>query len=468
MPQSDSQAITDGGPVWAAKAFLLSLLVPIYLPIGNLLLMPHRIVLLVLFVPFFLRLFIRGRAGPVLVADWLLFCSALWAALALFVNHGATSMAIEGAGIHMIEFFGAYLIARVAIRNGEDFRRVVRMLFLIVAFLLPFAAAESITKRPVMLDLLPFSSVGVTDMGFRWGMRRAQTIFAHPILFGAFVSAGLGVFWYALRPRGLRFIAAPLAAVATVFSLSTGALIAIVVQVIFISWETILRTLRARWRLFAALSVAAYIFIDLLSNRTPFHVLVTYGTFSTGSAYNRIHIWNYGTDNVADNPIFGLGFNDWIRPPWMSPSVDNFWLLLTMRYGIPMFIMAAVALIIILRRVSRAELMNSDDRLARAGYLVSFGGLAIAGGTVHYWHAMMAFALFMFGSGVWAATGGGRREEDTATSEPEPLPVSRYTRQTMRDRPIGRAPRPVSVSHETPVSPYRREPTGRSEPRRAP
>ena len=437
--QMHAADIAKGGPVWAAQAFLLSLLIPFYLPVGPLLLMPHRIVLIVLFIPFFLKLFVSRTAGPVLAADWLLFLSTLWAAVAMLANH-PLGVVVEPIGIHIVEFFGAYLVARVAIRSSADFRRMAKTFFLIVLFLLPFAAAESLTRRPILLDLLPGNSVRVTDGGIRMGMRRAQTIFAHPILFGVFVSTGLGIFWYALRPRGLRFIGAPAAIMATIFSLSTGALISLVVQSLFIGWEMALRTLRARWRLFAAFSFIGYILIDLLSNRSPFHVLVTYGTFYTGSAYNRIRIWEHGTENVWNNPLFGLGLNDWERPSWMSSSVDNFWLLIAMRYGFPAIIMVVIALVLILRRVARKDLSDEGDALARAGYLVAFGGLCIAGGTVHYWHAMMAFVMFIFGTGLWCCTGGVQKRPDentNSTESPSPKRRSKYSRQPDVGGPVG-------------------------------
>ncbi|MEM9969471.1 MAG: O-antigen ligase family protein [Pseudomonadota bacterium] len=439
-------------PVWVAQLFLLSLAMPFQIPVGPLLLMPHRIVLLVFFIPFFFKLFVMRRAGPILAADWFIMASAIWAAFALFANHPPMTM-IEASGIHFLEVFGAYLLARVTLRSEADFRRMVRTFFVMVLFLLPFAAVESVTKRPLLLNLLP-SSMSPVYMGERFGLRRAQTAFAHPILYGVFVSTSLGLFWYALKPRGIRFIAAPMSVLATIFSLSAGALASIVVQLIIIGWETVTRFLRARWRIFALGTVAFYFLIDMLSNRTPFHVIITYLTFSSNTGYTRIHIWNFGMDNVWANPIFGLGFNDWSRPSWLGDSIDNFWLVLMIRYGLPGFVMLVIALVLIIRRVSRADLTDPDDILARAGYLTVFGGIVIAGGTVHYWHAMMAFAFFIFGSGVWAGTGGGQRPDDQDQDETEPpTQVSRYTRQTKRGVPIGTGgrPRPAMQGRQRPA-----------------
>ncbi len=418
-----------------AQAFLLSLMVPFNISVGAILLTPHRLVLLVLFVPLFANLYVFRRVGPVLLADWLFLAFVLWTGVAFAVNHPIGEI-IEPFGIHTVEFMGGYMLARVAIRSSADFMRVVWTLFILVAALLPFALIESISGRPVLLEIIPGTTVKPIYADARLGLRRAQTIFVHPILFGVFVSSGLGLFWYALRPQSLKFIGAPLAVAATFVSLSAGALLSVVAQSIFIGWETLLRTLRRRWRLFFVLSVAGYVTIDLLSNRTPFHVLVTYGTFYQSSAYGRITIWNYGIENVWANPVFGLGLRDWARPAWLPDSVDNFWLLNAMRYGLPGIALFIAALIVMIRQVALAALTTPDDRRARAAYLVVFGGITIAGGTVHYWHAMLAFVMLLYGSGLWTVSGGavtGGNAAEPTTEERR----SRYTRQLKPGMPIG-------------------------------
>jgi hypothetical protein len=67
--------------------------------------------------------------------------------------------------------------------------------------------------------------------------------------------------------------------------------------------------------------------VDLLSNRTPFHVFVTYLTFSVETGYARIMIWNWGIAEVMRHPVFGIGLAEWERPLWKSGSMDNFWLV---------------------------------------------------------------------------------------------------------------------------------------------
>lgn len=418
-------------PTYMATVFLLALIVPIVIPVGPVLLMPHRVVLLIFFFPCLMRLF-SGRAGPIIATDWLFAGSTIWACIALMVNHGIGRV-IEPIGIYIIEFFGAYLLARTTIRSTADFHQVVRTIFCISLFLLPFAAFESIYKRAILLEMIP-NSISIVSAPYRMGMRRAQVLFTHPIHFGIFSSIGMGLFWYCIGRPGMRAISTPLVIASTIFSLSSGALICMVSQMLFIAWEYVTKAIKARWRFFAALFATFFIITEVGTNRGPWVLLVDYASFSTGSAYNRILIWQYGIQNVQDNPIFGLGFREWVRAPWMSTSADNFWLLLTMFYGIPAITMMLSAMFILFRRVARMSFTNAKDKAAQAAFLTAFGGIFIGGATVHYWTAMMAFVLFFFGSGVWMISGGGA----TSSSEEVPTPDQKQRPSRSVGKSMGR------------------------------
>lgn len=426
-----TQVIPANKFFWLAPIFIFSLLLPIQFHVGPLLLTPFRLVLLVSFVPA-LVLLAMGRAGRFLAIDGLVMFSTLWVLLAFAVNHPIGTV-FEAMGIYVVEFLGAYLLGRVAIRSGADFVRFARSLFLAVLFLMPFAILESVTHRPWLIDLIP-GGTGASGANARFGLRRAQTAFVHPILFGAFASSALGLAWFTLKPAATAPLRAAIVIVTTVCSLSTGALIALVSQIGFIGYETILRVVKSRWKIFAVGVVIMYIVIDLLSNRSPFHVLVDYASFSTGSAYNRILIWDWGTKSVAANPFFGIGLNDWARPSWMSSSVDNYWLLIAMRYGLPAAFAYMAAVIILIRQSARAVMSDDQDRGCRAGFLVSLGGIAIAGGTVHYWLSIGAFVPFFIGAGVWMAEGSNILKFRSAPDGPD-QPLHARSPETGRSRP---------------------------------
>ena len=434
---------------------MISLLIPMLIPVGPILLTPHRVFLLLVSVPLALRL-LTGQAGPLVLPDYLMIFSTVWASLALAVSEGtgvaAGSNPIEAIGIHWIEFLGAYLVGRVAVRSAAGFASFVKAYFLLILILLPFAAIEALTFRPLFLDLFP-NSISPNAMTARWGMRRAQVAFSHPILFGVFTSTAFGLFWYVLRPNIVRATGVMAAIAATVFSLSSGALISLTMQSMFIAWEFVTQRISWRWRLFLGLFALFYVAIDLLSNRTPFHVLATYAAFNTGSGYARILIWQWGVENVAKNPIFGLGLDvaNWERPYWKSSSADNFWLVIAMQFGLPTVIAFATAVLLILRGAARATLSDPLARRCQAGFLTTLGGLVIAGGTVHYWHSIMAFSMFFFGAGVWLYTTQAEGasepaqppepEDSPEADEPAPSETTRYTRFTPQRRTP--SPRPT-------------------------
>jgi hypothetical protein len=444
-----------GGMPLAVILFLVSLLIPMIVYLGPIRLLPHRIFLLIAFVPLLMRL-LNGRAGRMILPDYLIAGSAAWAALAIIASQPGPS-AIEPIGIHFVEFFGAYLVGRVAIRSADEFRRFVRTLFGLIVLLIPFAALESFMHRAFLLQFIPFSHGSVDAGGPRWGLRRAQTVFAHPILYGTFVSAGLGLCWYALRPAaGLakRVGIAATVFAATFFSLSSGAIVSFVVQTASIGWDILFRnTFRNHWKIFLLCIAATYIFLDIASNRSPFHLLVDYATFSSSTAYYRILIWRWGVDNIFANPIFGLGLNisDWDRAFWMGGSIDNFWLMITMQYGVPALLMMAGAITLIMYRMGKMRLSDPIDRACRTGYLVSLSGMIVAGGTVHYWQTMLAFFMFLVGSGVWMITDGAREAQEVPAGE----------RRARRKRPTHPA-KPSSVS------PAKPNPGNRTQPRSRP
>ena len=90
-------------------------------------------------------------------------------------------------------------------------------------------------------------------------------------------------------------------------SLSSGPLLSIILQLGVNAWNHILRNTQQRWWGFVGLFVLAYIMIDLLSNRTPTKVFMSYATFSAHTAYWRGLIFEYGMQNVWAHPLFGIG-----------------------------------------------------------------------------------------------------------------------------------------------------------------
>jgi hypothetical protein len=163
-----------------------------------------------------------------------------------------------------------------------------------------------------------------------------------------------------------------------------------------------MKSVRSRWYIFVGLAVLGYVVVDLISNRTPFHVVISYLAFNSATAYNRILIWIYGSASIWANPLFGIGLTgSWSRPSWMSDSMDMFWIVPAVRHGVVVWI-AYLALFFsaFIGVVYRSGL---SDRVQwyRMGYTCSMAGLFAVGWTVHFWDALLVLFMFLLASGIW-------------------------------------------------------------------
>lgn len=387
--------------------YLLCIALPVWFNIGPLSMSLLRLFLLVMIVPLTVRL-LMGRYGPVLFTDAMFLLHVTWMAVALAVNNPA--QAIQQTGSVGIEFIGGYVLARACIRSREQFVGLCRALGIFVICTLPFAMYEAWTGRQLIFEAIRaipgLDSFARIRPDPRLGLQRVQVIFAHAIQYGLFCSVTFSLTFVALKgtigtPR--RYLFSGLVTFGCFLSLSSGALLAILLQFGLIIWNWALGSLRHRWLLLLALLGAGYIVIDLLSNRTPLAVFMSYATFSAQNAFYRAAIFEWGMVNVWSSPVFGLGLNDWIRPAWMElGSVDNFWLVMAMRYGIPGLLFLAVGYGAAIFRIMLRDFAD-DPALGqvRLAWVLTFLGLTFTLSTVHIWSNSYSFTFFMFGAGMW-------------------------------------------------------------------
>ena len=116
---------------------------------------------------------------------------------------------------------------------------------------------------------------------------------------------------------------------------------------------------------------------------------------------NRILIFEYGTAEVARHPIFGIGLGEWERPPWMSDSMDNFWLATAVRYGLPALLFLLALLFGLVWSVGQRKNLPPDWKRARHAWAFTLFGITVAAATVHLWNALFVLFFFLLGSGAW-------------------------------------------------------------------
>lgn len=374
-------------------------------------LFPCRLFLLIMFVPAAIAL---GRSPTVRLQsfDWIVLLFAAWTVLSLIVNNGF-ERGLKFGGSLAYETLGGYLIARAYVRDIEQMRKILTVYLLLIAALGLMAIPESVFGIKVFRYLDIFTAEAqphmmAVDGEMRLGLHRAAVSFDHPILYGVFCGACLGFAWYMYMDTWKRWLPIAIIVFATFFSLSSVALLACILAIALIAWEWITRPVQYRTAITLSFCAIIYVVAQALTNRNVYEIILPLIILDPWSAHYRLLIWDYVTANLVENPIFGLGLNDWVRPKWMTPSVDCYWLVVALMGGFPALAMLAAAIILLLRRVHQqhASAESRERRMARLGWTVMMLVLAFQAFTVHYWGAMNSFFFFVLGFGAWMTDSG--------------------------------------------------------------
>ena len=383
------------------SVFVFTLALPFFFYVGPTRMSPYRLILVATFIPC-LAAWLSGGLGKVRLADILMLLAAAWGAVVLIGLHGVDK-ALQTAGIFVIETFGSFLFARTYIRDYAAFQNMVRALALTIIIILPFALFENVFGSPILIELFGeiFPVYPVMGSELRLGLRRAQATFEHSILFGVVCSSAFALSYYVGGNAMRRLWRSGLVAMTVFSSLSSGPLLSLVVQGLLIAWDKLTARLARRWGILAAIVVGAFFAVDMISNRSPFTVFISYLTFNADTSYMRVHIWNYGTELVMRHPILGLGLTEWEHPDWMADSIDNFWLVAAVRYGIPGFLFIAGSFLAVCFGLGRLRNISFEAAQCRKGLVITICGLMLVLCTVHVWDAPYVLILFLLGSGMW-------------------------------------------------------------------
>lgn len=389
---------------WPLLVFLPSLIIPWIISIGPLRLTMYRFVLLGLFITVVIK-WAKEQATRSLLADvaFLAFCA--WCILSMLVIHG-TSIALQTGGILFIETMVPYLMGRCYVRNADDYYRALRLLLFIVVLLLPFALLEVTTGAKPLIKLFGavFPAVEITMMQPRMGLWRTQGPFEHSILFGA-VCGSIVAGVYLVVGRGRSFLSRCIMTGAVVLTglcaLSSAPIAGMIVQLFLIGWNSLLKAVKARWLILTAIALAMTATIALGSNQGVIRWYISHFTFDGQTGWFRLLIWELGTESVRNYPLFGIGFNEWARPSWMPGSIDNFWLLLAVRHGLPAPLLFFLPFACLYGAAVRRGGLDEAATACKLAYLICLTSFFFVSWTVHFLNAPYVLYMFILGSGAW-------------------------------------------------------------------
>lgn len=367
---------------------------------------PHRLALLIL-VPIALWHLLSQRRLAFRTYDGLFVLFNAWT-VAVFMMHQGAQEGIVYGGSLALDGLGAYLVARVWIRNLAAFEATLKAMAIAITIAALIALPETLFGQTFTHDILRQITgyVHPTGVETRLGLTRAYGPFDHPIHYGTFCAALFGLFWFAARSKTERRNRTFLLCGATFLGLSSAPILCLLLQAAMLIWERVTRGTANRTLMTLTVLTGLYMGAALVMTRSPINFIATGLTLDSWTGYYRLQIWENGLNNVAASPWFGIGLADWDRPWWMvSSTIDAFWLVIAMRQGLPSLVVLLLALAVLTRAVVVNGLRHPDLRIRRIsrGWVTSLIALSLVGTTVHFWNVLYAFFFFVVGMAGWLA-----------------------------------------------------------------
>lgn len=365
---------------------------------------PYRLALIVS-IPF---IALRLAREPIRFgfADALVFGSAslMFVSTAL---HYPLDQALKSGGALTLDLVLAFILGRSFFRTSLDVRRfllrVTPMLVAVALIMLAESVSHRYLFRPIVGAITGHSPADALERFYeiRLGFLRATGPFLHPIAAGLFFGSLAPLFIAADLPKW-RWVGL-LACFGGVFGWSSAGIVAIAAGIGLCGYESLQKRLRLGWPPLLGTILVVAVLIQVLSEGGFIKFVIRYAALNPQTGYFRLLIWDYGWANVLKSPWIGIGiFNSYERPAWMlSDSVDNYWLLQSLRYGIPSMLMILFGMLAIILRLAMSkqggEYGSLTGRRMATGMVISLSVMMISLLTSAPWGADMAWIIILVG-----------------------------------------------------------------------
>jgi hypothetical protein len=338
--------------------------------------------------------------------DLLIIATVSWICLAM-ANSSPWETALTGSIAHLVDIGLAYFFARAALRSLRDLRMFLILLLPGLVLVGAALVLESVTKTHIIQGL--FSQLTGRPIGygsdFRLGLMRAQGPFPHPILAGIFFSSFLPIYWLAGFKLWPRLLGA-LAAVCSMFTISSAAILSLFATIVLLAYNWLgKRFANLSWSLFFGLTCLLLFAAEFGTQSGLFRLFARFASLNADSSYTRILIWEYGSRNVARHPWFGIGYAEWERAAWMGTSIDNYWMLLAVRFGVLPPLLIALAVVLGVVMVIRKSMTSvGADRDLERGLAIALAVMALGLISVALWLSAQVWLFMLLGLTVSLAS----------------------------------------------------------------
>jgi len=395
-----------------AALFIISIFIPVefhYLIGGSVRIEAYRIVLGLALVCTLIN--IKQVLDKANLVDILLAAFVLLATASLAYNHGIQK-GLESSGILAIEVLGSFYLARMFITTPKRYYYVNLTFVTILTLLLGFSLYEAFFQHRILHEWATMITGNnsldyrlYTHYYIRLGIMRTTNLFAHPILYG---TIGAIFFPFAIllvinKFRWVNFGRMLALLIGMITTLSSAPLLSVVFQGMTAMLSHYWDGAKRLWAALIFFSLAGFMLINAISNRGFFAILISYLTFNPVTGYYRMLQWEYSMDDIADNPVMGIGLHDWSRPEWMNESIDSFWLLVTMQHGVfAGFILLLCALYAVFNVLGNLHQHHPAVKWMVNSWIMASMALILIGFTVDYFGKIQPMFFFVLGSIGWA------------------------------------------------------------------
>ena len=308
-----------------------------------------------------------------------------------------------------LAFLGAYIVARSFFHGDFCITGFVNALKFVAIILIALAFLDTLSGRHFTNDLMR------TYFHIPWPVRpepkelhrkllgavvlRAELAFPHPILFGVFCSIAATIFVYFEQSLSKRLFYFSICVVGCILSVSSAAVFGIIVLVIVYCYDVLLRSFSARWKALYVFAAALLSLSFFLSNN-PLTWIFRHATIDPADGYYRLLIWRSAFGFIALSPIVGMDPSGWASDAILSNSIDCVWLVLSLKYGLPMtgfLILSNLSACGLFGKRFNRRLINNRIMKMRTAFSLVLFLFAFLGLTVHYWGAIWMFWALCIG-----------------------------------------------------------------------
>jgi hypothetical protein len=319
-------------------------------------------------------------------------------ALGMVVVHIGTSE-LQPFSADAISFIGAYMAARAFYFGEASVEQFLRAIGVIAVVLIALGVWDVAAGRHVTDDFLrsifqtdkPLAYVahlGVYRELFGFTILRAQSVFGHAILFGAFCSIVGTLFLYLTKDMVHKVFYVGACVVGIILSVSSAAISGFIIGAATYCYDRAMEKFLWRWKA-SWLVLAGLACVLFAASNHPIGWLVSHLTLDPASGYYRISLWNHAFEYIAMSPF--TGGVDASSDEYINNSTDSIWLVYALSCGLPLVLFLLLANITACGGFGarkRARLISMRLRRMRTAFSVVLVLFVFMGLTTHFWDAM--------------------------------------------------------------------------------